>query len=194
MPVWKLQSSFLAHTAFPRDRIVMTPHFNDQGPGGDTQSLVDDLADRYEEIFSVFTGEIKVTAYDAEGTPPVYPVAEAIRRAGVVGSPNAPRELAVCLSFYHERNLPRNRGRLYIPAGFLNIGTQTTKPPMPIAIMPLLATAFTDLGGLNVDWSVYSKVDGEPKKVTHWWYDNEWDVMRSRGLKADSRLLQTTSE
>jgi hypothetical protein len=24
--------------------------------------------------------------------------------------------------------------------------------------------------------------------VTDWWVDNEWDTVRSRGLKADSRI------
>jgi hypothetical protein len=158
------------------------------------QSLVDDLADRYVELFASFSGEVKVSAYDVEGSKPVYSAAEAIRRVGAIGSANSPRELAVCLSFYGERNLPRTRGRLYLPASFLNIGVNVTRPAMPITKMADIVNVFQDLGGANVDWSIWSPTSQDVHKVEHWWYDNEWDVQRSRGLRATQRITGTTSE
>jgi hypothetical protein len=193
MPVWRLQTSWQLDTAAPKDRVVITPHFNDVGATTDPQNLCNDLLAGLESITPT-TGEVKVTAYDAQGTVPVYPQGEAIVRKGAVHPSALPRELAVCLSFYGERNVPRQRGRLYIPCFFLGIATASNRPSIPIAKMTQLVPILTGLGGPDVDWCVYSRTQDHAHSITNWWYDNEWDVQRSRGGVGTSRILGTTTE
>jgi len=193
MPVWRLQTSWAVSTAFPRDRMVITPHFNDAGATTDPESLCTDLADALEG-WAGATGELRVTAYDAQGTPPVFPQGEALRRVGTFRPAIQPREIALCLSFYSQRNLPRNRGRLYIPV-VLPGGALGQRPSTEqMDFIGALAPIFEGLGGADVDWCVYSRRDNVARPVTNWWVDNEWDVIRSRGLRGDTRILGSTSE
>jgi len=193
MPVWRLQTEWLKDTAFPRDRLVITPHFNDAGATTDPQQLCDDLAAALRTWHTAAT-ELRVTAYDAQGTPPVFPQGEAVLNAGVVGDTSMPREVALCLSFYGTRNLPRQRGRLFIPAGlFTNapaVRPSAANQQKVADLVPLL----TNLGGVDVDWCVYSRVSNTFPSVTNWWVDNEWDTIRSRGLRGETRLTGTTTE
>jgi hypothetical protein len=56
------------------------------------------------------------------------------------------------------------------------------------------AVPLQDLGGVDVDWVVFSRTDGQARPVTNFWVDNEWDTVRARGLRSDTRILGTTSE
>jgi len=198
MPLWRMQVSIAADGPLARDRFVITPHFNDTLPGSDPQGLTSDLADALETWGGfVGTREIKVTAYDAQGTPPVYPVAETIKNANMAPPTFCPRELALCLSFYSQRNLPRQRGRLYIPATFLPLGANGAQlrpsggsRDKVAALVPI----FTGLGGTDVDWVVYSRLDNQPRSVSNWWVDDEWDIIRSRGMRPTTRTSGTVSE
>jgi len=198
MPVWRLQVSMAADTALPRDRVVMTPHFNAGGVVVDPQGLCDDLAAALHTWTAPQgTREIKVTAYDAQGTPPVFPQAEAIVNANLAPASEHPRELAVCLSFFGNANRPRMRGRLYVPV-FLALGAASSTLLRPSAglrqkvadLVPIL----TGLGGSDVDWSIYSRLDNVPRSVKNWFVDDEWDIVRSRGLRPTTRLTGTTTE
>jgi len=193
MPVWRLQTAWSADSVAAKDHIVITPHFNDQGATTDPQNLCEDLANGLEAIHP-FAGELKVTAYDAQGTKPVYPAAEFVLHKGLTAATLAPRELAVCLSFFSARNQPRRRGRLYIPCFWLGVPTDTLRPATPLPNMTALVDLLKGLGGVDVDWSVYSRADSMARAVTDWWYDNEWDVHRSRGLVSTSRVIGTTDE
>jgi len=192
MPIWRLQASFLTDTAFPKDRMVITPHFDDAGALTNPQGLCTDLAAGLDSVFQM-TGEVRVKAYDAQGTPPVYPQGEAVVQEGVVQATSMPRELAVCLSFFSERNIPGRRGRLFIPAGLIG-ATAGLRPASPLTRMQPLVDLLTGLGGADVDWVVFSRRDNDAFPVTHWWYDNEWDVQRSRGIAATTRVQGTTTE
>jgi len=195
MAILRLQCAFQYDTAFPRDRMVITPHFNDADLTTSEQDLCNDLADALV-LWGGATGEVKVTSYDAQGTPPVYPNGEAVRNTGVVDSTNWPRELSLCLSYYSERNIPRRRGRLYLPIPIVaasgNVGLIPTQQQIDKAMA--LAPIFADLGGTEVDWVVYSRAANAAYPVSHYWVDNEWDVQRSRGLRATTRAQGTVSE
>lgn len=194
MPLWRLQCQFGADTPFPRDRMVMTPHFNDTLPGSDPQGLCDDLVAGLN-TWDNGTREIRVTAYDAQGTPPVFPVAEAVVNESAFPPSSGNREVALCLSFYAGTNRPRNRGRLYIPATLASIGVGAARPTNAnMQKVADLVPLFTGLGGTDVDWCVYSRVDNQPRSISHWWVDNAWDIQRSRGLAADARLEGDVSE
>lgn len=194
MPIWKLQCAFAGDSALPRDRMVITPHFNDSGVGSDPQALCDDLAAALGD-FGYGPRQVDVTAYDAQGTAPVYPAGHAVVDVGASPTSQCPREVALCLSYYSTRNIPRHRGRLYVPWALFGTSVGSVRPSSGnrdsvAALVPIL----TDLGGADVDWCVYSRADDEAYSVTDWWIDDEWDTMRSRGLRASTRTTGTTSE
>jgi hypothetical protein len=194
MPIWRLQVSYALDSSFPRDRCVITPHFNDAGVTTDPESLCTDLADALEAL-GMNIGELRVSAYDAQGTPPVYPQGEALRRVGAMDTSEGPREIALCLSFFSERNIPRRRGRLYIPLAFVNSAAATLRPSAgQISAVAGFAPIFENLGGADVDWCVFSRVDNAAYPVTNWYVDDEWDVIRSRGLRGTTRTTGTTAE
>src|SRR5215204_2864361 len=146
-----MQCSFAGDSVFPRDRFVITPHFNATLPGTDEDQLCQDLATALL-AWCTQPREVKVTSYDAQGTPPVFPNGQAIVSQGVTPNSAIPRELALCLSFYSQRNLPRQRGRLYLPAPLFGsapaVRPSTTERNKVATLVPIL----TGLGGVDVDW------------------------------------------
>jgi hypothetical protein len=195
VPIYRLQTELAADSALPRDRMVITPHVNDVGATTDPDNLCQDLAEGLEAFVSG-TREIRVTAYDAQGTVPVYPVGTHVVNEGLAPPYSMPREVALCLSFYSERNIPRRRGRLYIPPGLFGIASPGVRPTEAnmASVSTNLVSLLTNLGGTDVDWCVFSRADDAAYSVTNWWVDNEWDTVRSRGLRADNRISGTTSE
>lgn len=195
MPIWRLQCAIGADTGLARDQLVITPHFNDAGATTDPDSLCEDLADALAGYFPT-PRQVVVKAYDAQGTVPVFPVGDAIRNTGLFPESTAPREVAVCLSFYSVRNRPRQRGRLYLPYCALGFTGATTARAAPSVRSKVgaLAPILEDLGGPDVDWCVYSRRDDLARPVTNWWVDDEWDTIRSRGMRGVARLEGTTSE
>ncbi len=196
MAIWRLQVEVAGDTVFPRDRAVITPHFNNTQTtflDEDVDSLCEDLATALVGYFNE-AREIRVTGYDAQGTPPVFPQGQAVRNVGLAPESQKPREIAVCLSFYAGVNRPKRRGRLYIPWFATNQGVGSPRPTVAnrqkvADLVPILA----DLGGANVDWGVYSRTDDAFFKATNWWVDDEWDTMRSRGLRPAARTAGATS-
>lgn len=197
MPVWRLQTAIQGDSVFPRDAMVITPHFNDAGALTDPQTLCNDLATAISGyLLTPNSKQVTVRAYDAQGTVPVEPQGEAIRNVGLAPASSVPRELAVCLSFYSTFNRPRMRGRLYIPVPIITTaGNLDTRPPSTVRTkVGALAAIFANLGGTDVDWCVYSRADNIARSVSNWWVDDEWDVVRSRGLRPTLRLEGTLSE
>lgn len=197
MAIYRAAVQWLTAPGLPRDRVVITPHFQVQDDfpfgGTDEQALANDLATALD-TWDDSTRELQVKLYKVAGPPPHYPVGEAIRNANVAPASSFPRELALCLSYYSGRNVKRRRGRLYAPT-FLYSGTIGERPGATFITKVLgLAPIFKDLGGVNVDWVVYSRVDGAAYPVTNYYVDDEWDVQRSRGLRPTSRQSGTASE
>jgi hypothetical protein len=101
----------------------------------------------------------------------------------------ADRSVALCLSFYSDRNLPRQRGRIYV-GGWLS--NTTNERPSTAATNALLDLAkgiytFTSAGGLTMAHTVYSKVGNTSHAVNHYWTNDVWDVQRSRSPKETTR-------
>lgn len=186
----------------PKNWFVMNPCFRHQlgialgGP--DWQNLCDDLCEAIGQ-WSVWGpgGHLKVTAYDLEGGKPNYPKASAEINAGTVNNCNAPPQLACCLSFYGEKNIPRERGRLYVPAAAMTGSGGEAGAGKPGTVIRNkvagLAPIFSNLGGINVDWIVWSRMMGQATRVENWWVDDSWDIIRSRKLKRTTRDTGTTS-
>lgn len=194
MPIWKLQTTIWSDSVLARDGFTITPHFNDGGVGSDPQGLCDDLAAAVSAWAQGNTHQVEVKAYDAQGAAPVYPAGEKMLNIGSSPASPCPREVALCLSFYSERNVPRQRGRLYIPAALLGYADGVRPVEEQQQKAADLAPIFADLGGVDVDWCVYSRADNVARPVSNWWVDNEWDTVRSRGLRATSRMTGTAAE
>jgi len=197
MPPIKLATSIWHSSALARDAMQINPVFNVQSPAPDYADLVGDWITALRGWgTNIGTAQITVKAYDVSRPTPNYPVYEKTENTGTVGTANLPRELALCLSFYAGSNIKRRRGRLYLPlvwgvgTGALGERPTQTNIDKVAALVPIL----TALGGLDVDWSVWSKADGTARAVTHWWVDNEWDIQRMRGLRGTTRSEGTTSE
>lgn len=199
MAIYRMQCTFAGDTAFARDKVMINPHFKDSSVPFLVQNvgnLVNDLASGLQTwCLPAGTREITVTAYDAEGPAPHPPLATKVLNPGAAPGAGGPRELALCLSFYGGENTPRKRGRLYIPLFVPGIGYGAPRPDATArAKVGALVPIFTGLGGVDVDWCVWSRTNQAAYSVTNWWVDDEWDVQRRRGLKPSTRLTGTTSE
>ena len=197
MPIWRLQLSHAVDSLFPADRIMITPHFHDDGATTDPQNLCQDLANAWATYCGspMVNYEINVKAYDAQGTPPVYPQGDYTRGAGVTGGASTNREIAMCLSYYSGENRPRKRGRLYIANCLIGITATGNRPVTANQQRVLdLAPILANLGGVDVDWCVYSRLDDAAYPVSNAFVDNAWDIQRRRGVRPTSRLSATVGE
>jgi len=186
----------------PENNIVNVPHFNVGSvlPGDDPawSQLAGDLAEGCKDWQSLSAAphKVKVKLYDAEASKPNYPKAIYETQDPIRTLDQWPHEVALCLSYYSVHNAPRQRGRLYLCPGLCfsatNIGTYATDTE--IQKMADLAQVFEDLGGVNVDWVVWSRIDREARPVTDYWVDNGWDVQRRRGVPGIKRVEGTTDE
>lgn len=181
----------------PEDVVIINPCFRVQTDLSiaDPDALAQDLADGLNDWQFDNNTPVEVRLYDIEGTKPVYPMAVAKVNAGTVpGEISQPSEIAVCLSFFADHPEPRRRGRLYVP--FFLVGGKgdldwKVNNGFQLKIAELVPL-FAGLGGLNVDWIVWSDRDKAAHKVTDWWIDDQWDTVRSRGYRASSRMVGTT--
>lgn len=179
-------------SVLPRDAAVNTVFFNDVGVTSDPDNIAQDVAQLYSDNLGT-SPKITVNVYEARATPPRSPEATHTIQPATIGPGNAyPREVALCLSFYGAHNRPRERGRIYIPL-YLQQGTNLAARPSPGTRSRILAFAtapnssFPDVGGADVEWCVYSRTTGQVHPVTAGWVDDEWDTVRSRGLRATTR-------
>jgi hypothetical protein len=192
MGIYRLTCSFARDSIFAKDAIVMTPHFQVNGALQDPDQLCEDLATALD-AWDSGTGQTTVRAYDAESAPPNYPLGEAIRNQGAAPSTTGVREVAICLSYFAGQTRPRRRGRLYVSCSLAGLSTSAARPSLAnrqkvADLVPIFAT----LGGVNVDWVVWSRADSAARKVSNWWVDDAYDIQRSRGLVATTRLEGTT--
>lgn len=120
-----------------------------------------------------------------------------------------PEEVALCMSYFTARNLPSERGRLYL--GPLNADALTgTNPSRPntnftravqaggirlVAIgVPATLPSFTtntlgtDTANDTTAWALYSPKLGTFAAIEHGWVDDEWDGQRRRRVEASTRL------
>jgi hypothetical protein len=177
------------------DACVINPTFRNTLPGPhDTDGMANDLAVGINTWIGSPT-QIRVRLYKLPLVVPIAPVSEKILNSGVVLTSGVNREVCMTLSFYAGTNTKRRRGRLYIPCHWRGIANGVTRPTTA-NMNDILnrAALFTGLGGVDVDWTVYSIRDGQSHPVTNTWVDNEWDTVRSRGLKPTTRVTGTTSE
>lgn len=180
----------------PEDACINTLHF--AGNGNDYQGLADALLAIFDGTtsgpgnrgpFSLYTGyNITVSVYDIADDKP-RPVRGHAHSPGNGQAPGTPSLLACCLSFYSARNLPRQRGRIFVGPVAFN-GTINSEH-IPGAITDLVI----DLGAILLSgvsgwgWVAYSRTDHQSRPVTNVWVDDVWDVQHSRELGPSQRKL-----
>jgi hypothetical protein len=187
MPIYRAQIAFPRDSALPRDEMQITPHYN----GTDAQLLANSLKANLIANANIGTNPFKIKIYDAKAAPPAYPLATAEQTGSPPGG-TSPREIALCLSYYAQFNRPHLRGRLYLHPSWLGGGTIPLRPSDSIMTA---AVAWKQVLGAGLPpstfWCVYSRKTGGDAQVTNVWVDDEWDIMRSRGLRSTKRTLGT---
>lgn len=188
MPAYRVQMGFPVDSALPRDVITLNPHFY----GSDPEQLAGALATNLAAWAHTSTSQFHIKVYDATKAPPSYPLASR-DQPGLQPATSAPREIALCLSYYGTYNRPRYRGRLFLPIHWITTapGLRPTAAQQNIAL-DFATSVLTKALPAQTDWVVWSSVEKKSQgQVTNIWCDDEWDTMRSRGLKATARTLQT---
>jgi hypothetical protein len=175
--------AFAFDSGLPRDVMTITPHYETDDP----QALINVLRNNIVAgAQGGATNVFNIKAYDAKKAPPNYPLAETSHGTGYLDS-HFPRELALCLSYSADFNRPSLRGRLYIPMALIGGGTALRPTPEQQALVTNWADMLTGSLPTGSFWVVYSKTHQTSAQVTNAWCDDEWDIVRSRGLRGSSR-------
>lgn len=181
----------------PRDICSNTLYFDKQAIPiiTDYQGLVDDISEQYKLKARDPTAgvrlipggwEIKATIYNMSDPEPREPKAVATVPAATPTLGLGPREVALCLSYYGDRNLPRQRGRIYLgPFADTAMAARPTTGIMDQAIA--LGQGLGEIGGEDISWRVFSPTTNTNHHIRHIWVNNEWDTRRSRQLKETER-------
>jgi hypothetical protein len=183
MATYKATLSFPLDSMLPRDRVQITPHFAGDNP----TALGNALKTNIQAQPGYTTGApFTVKIYDATKAAPNPPLYE----TEVAGTPpitTKPREIALCLSYYSTWNRPRYRGRLFLPAHFVS-GAITLRPSAQ-QLTDAMSWANVLITGMppGHNWVLYSPTRHAMDGVTNYWVDDEWDVVRSRGLRGTTR-------
>lgn len=188
MAVYRAQIGFPLDSGLPRDVVTINPHYS----GDNAQGLADALKANLianPNVAALYPFTIKI--YDAQKPKPNFPLANASNGTSFT-SASIPRELALCLSYYAGVNRPRYRGRVYIPGALAG----ATNPVLrPTAGQITKAMSFGATLGKSLpsghNWVVYSKTDNVARNISVYWVDDEWDIIRSRGMKGTSRQTGT---
>lgn len=165
------------------DRLSNTLYFNVSATVPDYDDLAQAVLDAYKKIVFTTGANIQVRAYNMEDAKPRPEKSYRVFQKTGTWTP-APRQVAIALSYYADRNLPRQRGRIF--TGPWTPNNERVDSSAQAALLTL-AQDLADVGGLNVDWSVYSPTAGDHKRISRAWIDNSWDVIRSRKLPATNR-------
>lgn len=189
----------------PVDHITNTLYFDTDSPftwideaieGVNETELAVDLRNIFRARNFHNTGHgVEVKMYDMSDAEPRRVRGHANWAVGNGNQDGAggPREVACCLSFRGEANNARSRGRIYVgPYPSAQMG-QRPSAGVRDNLMTL-ATAIGNLGGVNIDWCVRSVTGNTMSPVKFAWADDEWDTVRSRGLKATTRSTATLNE
>jgi hypothetical protein len=179
---------FPLDSALPRDVVSINPVFN----GDDAEGLANALATNIKAHAGfAATTPFTIKVYNADKGPPNFPLAIVTNGSGFTTS-SVPRELALCLSYFTTWNRPTYRGRLYFPAHFVTSTLQVRPTQAARDAVISMKSLFTSGMPSGTVWVVYSKVQKKSQgAVTDVWCDDEWDVMRSRGLRGTTRSTGT---
>jgi hypothetical protein len=188
-------------SAAPRDRVTNTfvmQHVTGGINDSALQSMTDDIAEMYQKRYHDATKEIVVKAYDNDAKPNL-PRASTTVNSGALWTADRPHEIALVLSFSGAyRGDPRGRGRIFlVPQLDTSAGNQPGARPTSGAMTWALDfftvpnESFPDLGGIDWKFGIWSRVGQHFTQAQQAWVDDEWDTMRSRGMRETTRQSAT---
>lgn len=136
-----------------------------------------------------------ITVYDLSDPPPRAPIGTTTFTLSTSVN-TLPPEVAMCMSFQGLKvsglTQRRRRGRVFL-GPMANINDLTTGRPTAANVTTIagagdvLLTA--TLAAPGITWAVYSPTNNDAIPVADGWVDNEFDTLRERQLKANSRTL-----
>jgi hypothetical protein len=161
MAIYRVMIGFQLDSALPRDMMTINPHFFGDNP----QALADAIKNNLKALGPIGpTMPFTIKVYDATKPAPNY---------------------------YSTNNRPGYRGRLYIPVAMIPGGLALRPTSTQITSVLSWKTVFRDNLPAQHNWVVYSRKSGQGNGVSHVWVDDEWDTIRSRGLRSTTRTTQT---
>lgn len=214
MSEYRVQAITPGSTGMPDDVYVNTFHFSDLGANIGTAIFAPQAVVLLDEFYGADVpaiggplwalmpsslGQVEYRVYDMGDPQPRPPV---ILPSSSPGGPNGanfslPYEVALCSSYYADRNLPRQRGRIYW-GPLTTLAAAASGTPATAAINGLVEASVRLHGSAlaNVTpWMVYSPTqEASPvgttpayNQITDGWVDNAFDTQRRRGPDATSR-------
>jgi hypothetical protein len=164
MATYRASIALQYDSALPRDAMTINPHFN----GSDPQALATALSTNLKAFTPTAIHPWTIKIYDATKAPPSYPLAQ-LTQSGTPPNSGIPREIALCLSYYTTYNRPSDT--------VLQAAIDAAKALFGVG-MPA-----------QTNWVVFSKTENKSMGgVSDVWCDDEWDTMRSRGMKPTKRV------
>jgi hypothetical protein len=161
-----------------------------------------DAQNHAQEVLDVFTGNsanypqvdhyvhlsVSAIVYNMADPEPRPELARATYTpsAPLALSQLAPQQVALCCSYYGARNLPSERGRIYI--GGWTAGQVGRPSGAFMSKTADLGHALFDVGGEDIAWVIYSQKHKTSEPITTVWCDDSWDTQRRRKLEATSRV------
>jgi hypothetical protein len=215
----RMQVVFSGPSGLAEDKYVNTFAFRQNGSVQPTTALYESIRDALSEFYNVPPPETQSRlgtymsgALGATALVKAYWLGQAVPREPYEmgmsfsggGSQNLPSEVSLCASYFAERNLPRQRGRIYIgPLNNTALSGSNVNVARPngdlITTLAGSAKRLAAAGGTAFSWSVLSAAafaaggpDAFPLRgITDGWVDNAFDTQRRRGEDANLRIEWT---
>lgn len=207
MPDFDVQVIIKGISGLPRDRFINTLHFSQSGVAP-WQPLADTIGAELIAVWQGFAAEatnwaiytadvcqraFEVRIYNPDDSEPRPPH---IYTGNLPASPSQslPTEVALCLSYRTDQNVPRKRGRIYLgPLGTVVNGTAQRPTAAAQAKLLALGQSLSDIGDVQMDWQLMSRSRNARERIEYLWVDNEFDTQRRRGIRATARVTASTS-
>jgi len=204
---------FQGVSGLPKDQYVNVWYFNG-APGVPAADVAGQAFGLLNQFYHITLGSylspavgthVNMTAYDMAAATPRPIINTAVMTMSAFPGTALPEEVALCLSYYTDRNLPSHRGRIYL--GPLNNGAMSGSPSRPVtALRSAMAAAGRDLiqgvtssAGLVVSgpvgivpgiaWALHSVKLGTFIAIAHGWVDDAFDTQRRRGCAPTTRTI-----
>ena len=204
-------------TDLAKDRFINVFYHTNSGDSTTTnqaaQGAMRQLAAFYHEsnldtfLSPFINSAVKLVSYDMAAA---IPRPELLTGVLTINAPTSesplPEEVALCLSYYTDRNIKSHRGRIYLgPWNYSSTGATGGRSLPAAELMTTMAAAATAMvdhtasatglvitGAVGspddaVSWELYSKVLNTFSPIFHGWVDNEWDGQRRRRVEATAR-------
>lgn len=205
---YRAQWAWLGPSGLPKDRFVTTWAFQAK-PGTLQEAMPGAISGALAEFWSVGAGGsaavesfLSATAiapsdnwelriYNLGDPTPREPEIFTGDDIGITNQ-GLPNEVALCLSYYSVRNIPKWRGRVYI--GPLASNTLAADPDLG-DVRPTLSLRTSVVNSANrlmdradVYWGLISQTDGQFRPISNVWVDDAFDTVRKRGVGATTRI------